>query len=143
MSNEKNAPRRNPWEVDKEFRDEKLGLCVLVKRLPAGPRTRYSLEIGGLRDGKFTPFLNPNYGIEYHNVSMRFDGMAFARLIDEAQMYVAERLQAQEDRFVEMKQRHERKDMERLDKLGAKPGQGLSRFKSKPAKTEKAAPSAQ
>jgi hypothetical protein len=134
MSNDKNQPaRRNPWELDKEFFNEGLGLCVRVKRLPAGTRTRYSLEVGGIRDGKFTPYLNPQYSVEYSKVTMRYDGLAMSKLIDEAQLYVAERIQAQEDRYIELKQQREQRDLERVEKLGAKPGQGLARFKQRAA----------
>lgn len=133
MPNKNSQTRHNPWELDKEFFNEALGLCVRVKRLPAGNRTRYSLEIGGLWDGKFTPYVNPQYSVEYSKVSMRFDGLALSKLVDEAQLYVSERLQAQEDRFIELKQQRERRDLERVEKLGAKPGQGLSRFKQRAA----------
>lgn len=128
--------RPNPWQLEKEFYDEALGLCVRVKRFGSantyrnrGNAPRYSLEAGGIHDGKFTPYLTPAYGVTHARVSMRQDGMAMARLLDEALLYVADRLQAHEDFLIEMKQRQELRDIERADRVGSKPGQGLARFK--------------
>jgi hypothetical protein len=124
------APRgaRAEWQLDKTFEDKATNIVVRVQVLDLGPfRTKYSVDVGSTRDNHTVRFLTPAARVENAQVTLPMVGMTVARLLDEAYLYVQEKLQAQEDRAIEQRQERELRGLERQAQGPKKIG-GLSRF---------------
>ncbi len=92
-----NRPARTTaWEVEKQFTDQKSGVTVQVRCLPLNP-PRFSISIGSIGKNGFSPFLDPSIQVDNAVISVAFNGMVAARLLDEASLYVRERAQAVQD----------------------------------------------
>ncbi len=96
------------WILDKEFVDEASGLVVQVKRLDL-PRPKFSLNVGKrLPDGKFAPFIHPQYAIDNATLTLTaFNGARLGWLYDEALLYIEEQLQAGHFAYLAEKEKRE------------------------------------
>ena len=103
--------RKPEWELTKEFQDQGTGLVVQVRFL--GGRGWYSLSVGSTGKTGFQRYINPRVRVNNGAINFAFNGMVLARLLDEATLYVQERLQAEEDQRFERKEAKERKQVSR------------------------------
>lgn len=129
---------RAEWTLDKTFEDNATSIVVRVQKLDLGPyRTKYSVDVGAVRDNHTVRYLTPAAKVENAKVTLPYVGMTVARLLDEAYLYVQEKLQAQEDRAIEQRQEREMRSLERQTQ-GPKKEAGLSKF-TDGSKTEREA----
>lgn len=120
---------RVEWTIVKAFVDEASGLVVQVSKLALG-RPRYNISIGARRadqEGIVSRFIQPALTVENAKATARFDGMALARIFDEATLFVQDEVQKNEDAWIARKMEREERQLERETRGPQKKG-GLSQF---------------
>ena len=100
------------WVTVKTFHDPNTNLAVEVQKTK-GFKSRYSVVAGRLKDGKFSRFLYPTFKVENAVVTVKCEGMALARLLDEAYLFVQDDKQRQEDDFIGRRQEREQEQVRR------------------------------
>lgn len=97
------------WIEDKRF--ERDGLCVVVQKLPLR-RARYSCFVGRPMEkgiSKYLPIFSEGTG----SITIKRVGAIISDLLYEAEEYILGELQYQEDNWIEQRQFHEGKSLNR------------------------------
>lgn len=106
---------------------------VEVTGIPGRPGT-FSLSVfTRLANGGSGRFLRPELRVENGVATVETVGLVFARLLDEACLFIQDQAQADSDAFIERKQRRELKG-----EFKEKPKQGLGAFSSPSTPEERA-----